>query len=45
LAASCWLHDIAMIFVTVVCAEALKNLWIHVWLRRQGGGADYLHHR
>ena len=25
-----------MIFVTIVCAEALKNLWIYVWLRRRG---------
>jgi hypothetical protein len=36
LAATYWLHDVQMIFVTIVCAEALKNLWIYVWLRRRG---------
>jgi O-antigen/teichoic acid export membrane protein len=36
LAATYWLHDVEMIFVTIVCAEALKNLWIYVWLRRRG---------
>ena len=34
LAATYWLHDVQLIFVTIVCAEALKNLWIYVWLRR-----------
>ena len=36
LAATYWLHDVQLIFVTIVCAEALKNLWIYVWLRRRG---------
>ena len=36
LAATFWLRDVEMIFLTVVCAEALKNLWIYVWLRRRG---------
>jgi O-antigen/teichoic acid export membrane protein len=36
LAATYWLHDVELIFVTIVCAEALKNLWIYVWLRRRG---------
>lgn len=36
LAATWWLHDVEMIFVTLVCAEALKNLWIYVYLRRRG---------
>jgi O-antigen/teichoic acid export membrane protein len=36
LAATYWLRDVQMIFVTIVCAEALKNLWIYFWLRRKG---------
>ena len=36
----CWpppyLRDVEMIFVTIVCAEALKNSGIYVWLRRRG---------
>jgi O-antigen/teichoic acid export membrane protein len=36
LVATWWLRDVQMIFVTVVCAEAVKNLWIYVWLRRRG---------
>lgn len=36
LAATFWLRDMEMIFVTLVCAEALKNLWIYTWLRRKG---------
>ena len=36
LAATFWLRDMEMIFVTLVCAEAVKNLWIYVWLRRRG---------
>ncbi|MEO8016325.1 MAG: oligosaccharide flippase family protein [Pseudomonadota bacterium] len=36
LIATIWLRDVEMIFVTIVCAEALKNLWIYVWLRRHG---------
>ncbi len=36
LAATFWLRDMEMIFVTLVCAEALKNLWIYAWLRRRG---------
>ncbi|HEV7605796.1 MAG TPA: oligosaccharide flippase family protein [Steroidobacteraceae bacterium] len=35
-AATIWLRDVEMIFITIVCAEAVKNLWIYVWLRRQG---------
>jgi len=34
--ATVWLRDVELIFVTIVCAEALKNLWIYVWLRRRG---------
>ncbi len=29
LAATFWLRDVEMIFVTLICAEALKNLWIY----------------
>jgi len=36
LAATWWLKDVEMIFVTLVCAEAVKNLWIYLWLRRHG---------
>jgi O-antigen/teichoic acid export membrane protein len=36
LAATYWLHDVQLIFVTIVCAEAVKNLWIYLWLRRRG---------
>jgi O-antigen/teichoic acid export membrane protein len=36
LAATYWLRDVELIFVTLVCAEAVKNLWIYVWLRRRG---------
>lgn len=36
LAATYWLRDVEMIFITIVCAEAVKNLWIYVWLRRKG---------
>jgi O-antigen/teichoic acid export membrane protein len=36
MAATIWLRDVELIFVTLVCAEALKNLWIYVWLRRHG---------
>jgi O-antigen/teichoic acid export membrane protein len=36
LAATYWLREVEMIFVALVCAEALKNLWIYVWLRRRG---------
>jgi O-antigen/teichoic acid export membrane protein len=36
LAATYWLRDMELIFVTLVCAEAVKNLWIYVWLRRRG---------
>jgi O-antigen/teichoic acid export membrane protein len=34
--ATIWLRDVELIFVTIVSAEALKNLWIYVWLRRHG---------
>ena len=34
--ATIWLRDVELIFVTIVCAEAVKNLWIYVWLRRRG---------
>lgn len=36
LAATYWLRDVEMIFVTLICAEALKNLWIYSYLRRRG---------
>ena len=36
LAATYWLRDVEMIFITVVCAEALKNLGIYLWLRTHG---------
>jgi len=36
LAVTYWLRDVELIFVTLVCAEALKNLWIYVWMRRRG---------
>jgi O-antigen/teichoic acid export membrane protein len=36
LAATYWLRDVELIFVTLVCAEALKNLWVYVWMRRRG---------
>jgi O-antigen/teichoic acid export membrane protein len=36
LAATYWLRDVELIFVTVVCAEAVKNLWVYVWMRRRG---------
>jgi O-antigen/teichoic acid export membrane protein len=36
LAATFWLRDVEMIFLTLVLAEASKNLWIYVWLRRRG---------
>ncbi|HUQ11771.1 MAG TPA: oligosaccharide flippase family protein [Steroidobacteraceae bacterium] len=36
LAATYWLRDVELIFVTLICAEAVKNLWIYVYLRRNG---------
>jgi O-antigen/teichoic acid export membrane protein len=36
LAVTYWLRDVEMIFVALICAEALKNLWIYVWLRLRG---------
>jgi O-antigen/teichoic acid export membrane protein len=36
LAATYWLRDVELIFVTLVCAEAVKNLWIYLWLRHRG---------
>src|ERR1041384_7567992 len=36
LAAALYYDDVEMIFVTIVCAEALKNLAIYAWLRAQG---------
>jgi O-antigen/teichoic acid export membrane protein len=36
LAATWWLRDVEVIFVTLICAEALKNLWIYQYLRRRG---------
>lgn len=35
LAATFWLRDVEMIFVVLVCAEALKNLAIYLWLRHR----------
>ncbi len=36
LAATYWLRDVELIFVILVCAEAVKNLCIYVWMRRRG---------
>jgi O-antigen/teichoic acid export membrane protein len=36
LGATWWLRDVEVIFVTLICAEALKNLWIYLYLRRRG---------
>jgi O-antigen/teichoic acid export membrane protein len=36
LGAALYFHDVEMIFVTIVCAETLKNLAIYQWLRRRG---------
>jgi O-antigen/teichoic acid export membrane protein len=36
LAAALYFDDVEMIFVTIVCAEALKNLAIYSWLRARG---------
>jgi O-antigen/teichoic acid export membrane protein len=36
LAATYWLRDVELIFVTLIWAEALKNLWIYIYLRRRG---------
>jgi O-antigen/teichoic acid export membrane protein len=36
LAATYWLRDVELIFIVIVCSEAIKNLWIYVWLRRRG---------
>jgi O-antigen/teichoic acid export membrane protein len=36
LAATFWLRDVEMIFVALVCAEAIKNLFIYIWLRQSG---------
>ncbi len=36
LGAALYFHDVEMIFVTIVCAEALKNLAIYLWLRARG---------
>jgi O-antigen/teichoic acid export membrane protein len=36
LGAALYFRDVEMIFVTIVCAEALKNLTIYLWLRAQG---------
>jgi O-antigen/teichoic acid export membrane protein len=36
LGAALYFHDVEMIFVTIVCAEALKNVAIYLWLRARG---------
>jgi O-antigen/teichoic acid export membrane protein len=36
LGAALYFRDVQMIFVTIVCAEALKNLAIYLWLRARG---------
>jgi O-antigen/teichoic acid export membrane protein len=36
LGAALYFHEVEMIFVTIVCAETLKNLAIYFWLRRRG---------
>ena len=36
LGAAVYFADVEMIFVTIVCAEAIKNLAIYSWLRRRG---------
>jgi O-antigen/teichoic acid export membrane protein len=36
LAAALYYEDVEMIFVTIVCAEAIKNLAIYAWLRARG---------
>ncbi len=36
IAACYYFDDVEMVFVTLVCAEAFKNLWIYLWLRRHG---------
>jgi O-antigen/teichoic acid export membrane protein len=36
LAAALYFDDVEMIFVTIVCAEASKNLAIYLWLRARG---------
>lgn len=36
LGAALYSHDVELIFVTIVCAEALKNLAIYLWLRARG---------
>jgi O-antigen/teichoic acid export membrane protein len=36
LGAALYSHDVELIFVTIVCAEALKNLAIYLWLRSRG---------
>ncbi|HET7810961.1 MAG TPA: oligosaccharide flippase family protein [Steroidobacteraceae bacterium] len=36
LGAALYFRDVEMIFVTIVCAEALKNLAIYLWLRARG---------
>jgi O-antigen/teichoic acid export membrane protein len=36
LAATYWLRDVELIFIVIVCSEAIKNLCIYVWLRLRG---------
>jgi O-antigen/teichoic acid export membrane protein len=44
LAAALYYDDVEMIFVTIVCAEALKNLAIYAWLRARGLLVFHWHH-
>jgi len=36
LAAALYFNDVEMIFVTIVCAEAVKNIAVYAWLRSRG---------
>jgi O-antigen/teichoic acid export membrane protein len=44
LAATFYYKDVEMIFVTIVCAEALKNLAVYAWLRARGLLVFHWHH-
>jgi O-antigen/teichoic acid export membrane protein len=43
-AAALYYNDVEMIFITIVCAEAVKNLAIYAWLRAQGLLVFHWHH-
>jgi len=44
LAATLYYRDVDMIFVTIVCAEAVKNVAIYAWLRARGLLVFQWHH-